>query len=126
MVPAPWRSQAGGKQDLASALPEKTGTPGLGLLGRGLPLWPARRYNPPVMSPDAESDSDWLEPARQNAARFAALLKADAADLQENQATPDAAQGVAKIQQIQCLLEQIIAALNEDVPNVPEQEINHT
>ena len=73
-----------------------------------------------------ESDSDWLEPARQNAARFSGLLKADEANLRENQATSDAAQAVAKIQQIQCLLGQIIAGLNDDAQRVPEQEINRT
>lgn len=71
-----------------------------------------------------ESDSDWLEPARQNAVRFAGMLKADEAELQENQATPDADQAVAKIQQIQCLLGRIIAGLNDDAQRVPEQEIN--
>ena len=80
---------------------------------------------PPVMlSP--ESDSDWLEPARQNVLRFAGRLKADGAELQENQVTPDADQAVAKIQQIQCLLGQIIAGLNDDAQHVPEQEINRT
>ena len=73
-----------------------------------------------------ESASDWLEPARQNAARFAGLLKADKADLRENQATPEAAGAVAKIQQIQCLLGRIIAGLNDDAQHVPEQEINRT
>ena len=71
-----------------------------------------------------ESDSNWLEPAGQNAARFAGLLKADGAELHENQATPDSAQAVAKIQQIQCLLGRIIAELNDDAQRVPEQEIN--
>lgn len=80
---------------------------------------------PPVMlSP--ESANEWLERARQNATRFAGLLKADEADLRENQATPDAAQAVAKILQIQCLLGQIIAGLNDDAQCVPEQEIKRT
>lgn len=74
------------------------------------------------MSSDARSASEWLGRARQNAARFAGLLEADAADLRKSQTTPDAAQAAARIDQVQRLLDRIIAELDEK--RVPEQEIN--
>lgn len=75
------------------------------------------------MSP--ESANEWLERARQNAARFAGLLEADVADLRDNQATPDMVYAAAKVEQIQCVLGRIIAGLNDDPQGILKQENDH-